>query len=220
VGISRCTCRYTICVSIAQWSISQNGSTNMRSCKSWILFDAPLSDLQILTTPENIHSSNWRFSLMWGQLADGARWTVVRSYRLDVCSETELRIKAEELLFEDAYLSKVVNDKKSWFTRMEVLDLIYHQFFSTANSLGHQPITSQYFPPLAPQTLVLAAAAIHCALSQYASGKKPRVMFSQDEYWGTFGPSPVINFTLEATTQSITHQQPLHTPPPPVVQLH
>ena len=147
-------------------------------------------------------------------MADGARRTVVRSYRLDVGSETELRIKVKELLFDDAYLSKVVDDKKSWFTRMEVLDLIYHQFFFTANSLGRQPTTSQYFQPLAPQTLALAAAAIHCALSEYTSGKKATVMFSQDEYRGTFGPSPVINFTLEATTQSITHQRPHHTPPP------
>jgi len=38
-------------------------------------------------------------------------------------------------------------------------------------------------------------------------------MFPQDEYRRTFGPSPVINSTLEATTQSITHQQPLCTPP-------
>jgi len=69
---------------------------------------------------------------------------------------------------------------------MEVLDLIYHQFFFTANSLGRQPTTSQYFQPLAPQTLALVAAAIHCALSEYASGKKATVMFSQDEYQGTF----------------------------------
>jgi len=39
-------------------------------------------------------------------------------------------------------------------------------------------------------------------------------MVSQDEYRGTFGPSLVINFTLEATTQSITYQRPHHTPPP------
>ena len=149
-------------------------------------------------------------------MADGARRTVVRSYRLDVGSETELRIKVKELLFDDAYLSKVVDDKKSLFTRMEVLDLIYHQFFFTANSLGRQPTTSQYFQPLAPQTLALAAAAIHCALSEYTSGKKATVMFSQDEYRGTFGPSPVINFTLEATIQSITHQWPHHTPAPPL----
>jgi len=147
-------------------------------------------------------------------LADGAHRTVVCSYRLDVGSETELRIKVKELLFDDAYLSKVVDDKKSWFPRMEVLDLIYHQFFFTANSLGRQPTTSQYFQPLAPQTLALAAAAIHCALSEYVSGKKATVIFSQDEYQGTFGPSPVINFTLEATTQSITHQRPYHTPAP------
>jgi len=76
----------------------------------------------------------------------------------------------------------VVGDKKPWFTRMEVLDPINHQFSFTANSLGRQPVTSQYFQPLAPQTLVLVAAAIHWALSEYASGKKATVMFSQDEY--------------------------------------
>jgi len=147
-------------------------------------------------------------------LADGACRTVVRSYQLDVGSETDLRIKVKELLVDDAYLSKVVDDKKSWFTRMEVLHLVYHQLFFTANCLGCQPTTSQYFQPLAPQTLALAAAAIHCALSEYASGKKATVMFSQDEYRGTFGPSPVINFPLEATTQSITHQRPHHAPTP------
>jgi hypothetical protein len=56
---------------------------------------------------------------------------------LDLRSETELQIQVEELRFDDAYLSKVVEDKKSWFTRMEVLDLIYHQYFFTANNLGH-----------------------------------------------------------------------------------
>ena len=128
-------------------------------------------------------------------------------------SETELWINIKKLLFDDAYLTKVVNDKKSLFTQMKVLDLMYHQFFFTTNSLGRQPTTSQYFQPLAPQTLVLAAAAIHCALSEYPSGKKTRVMFAQDEYRGTFGPSPVINFTLEAAAQSIAHQRPHHNPP-------
>jgi len=99
-----------------------------------------------------------------------------------VGSETKLKIKVKELLFDDAYPSKVVDDKKSWLTQMEVLGCIYHQFFLTAHSLRCQPTTSQYFRPLSPQTLVLAAAAIHCALSEYASRKKATVMFSQDEY--------------------------------------
>jgi len=30
-----------------------------------------------------------------------------------------------EILFDDAYLSKVVDDMTSWFTGMEVLDLMY-----------------------------------------------------------------------------------------------
>jgi len=80
------------------------------------------------------------------------------------------------------FTSNVVDDKNSWFTGMEVLDIMNKQCFFTANSVGPQPTTSQYFQPLAPQTLALAATAIHCALSEYASGKKATVMFSQDEY--------------------------------------
>jgi hypothetical protein len=121
-----------------------------------------------------------------GQLADGAHQTVVWNYQLDLRLEAELQFKVNHLLFDDAYLSKGVEDKKSWFASMEVLDLIYHQFFFTANSLGHQPTTSQYFQPLTPQTLLLVATAIHCALSAYATGKKATVMFSQDEYRCTF----------------------------------
>jgi len=44
---------------------------------------------------------------------------------------------------------------------MEVLDLIYHQFFFTANNLDRQPTTSQCIQYLAPQPLALVAAAIH-----------------------------------------------------------
>ena len=54
---------------------------------------------------------------------------------------------------------------------------------------------SQYFKHPAPQTLALVAAAIHCALSEYASAKKATVMSSQDEYQGTFCLSPMINCT-------------------------
>jgi hypothetical protein len=99
-----------------------------------------------------------------------------------VCWETDLLINVKDRLFNDSSLSKLVNDKKSWFTQMEVLDIIFHQFFFTANSLGCQPTTVQYFLPLAPQTLALAAAAIDCTLSGYASGKMAIVMFSQDEF--------------------------------------
>jgi hypothetical protein len=81
-----------------------------------------------------------------------------------------------------------------------VHDLIYHEFFFTANSLGRQPTTSQFFQPLASQTLALVAAAIPCALSEYATGKKVTVMFSQDEYRGKLCPSAVMNcITAEAT---------------------
>ena len=122
-------------------------------------------------------------------------------------------------LFDDAYLSKVIDDKKSWFTRMEVLDLIYHQFFFTANNLGLQLTTSQFFQSLTPQMLALVATAIHCALSEYATGKKVTVMFSQDEYRGKFYPSTVIDcITAEATALiNYTWWAASYTPPPPMV---
>jgi len=82
---------------------------------------------------------------------------------------------------------------------MEVLDLNYCQFFFTTNSLRHQPGTSLLFQPLALRTIVLVAATIECALTAHYTGKKARVMISQDEYWGTFCYPPVIKFILKAT---------------------
>ena len=134
---------------------------------------------------------------------------------MDSGCETELEIQVNVLLIDDAYRSKVVDDQKSWFACMEVLHLIYHQFFFTANSLGCQPTTFQYFQPFAPYTLALVAAAIHCALSQYATGKTATVMFSQDEYQGKFCPSPMINFTAKATAL-INHTLGGRFKPPPL----
>jgi hypothetical protein len=140
---------------------------------------------------------------------------------LDLGSETALRIQIKELLFDDAYLSKVIDDKKSWFTRMEVLDLMYQQFFFTANSLGCQPTTSQFFQPLTPQTLALVAAAIHCALSEYATGKTVTVMFSENEYRGKFCPSTVTDCISAEGIALIKFKLHvvglLHTPPPQMV---
>ena len=138
-------------------------------------------------------------STIWGLLENGAHRTVVHSSQVDLWSETKLRIQVKEVMFDDQYLSKVVDNEKSWFTQVEMHDLICHQFFFTANSWGCQPPTSQYFQPLTPQTLALVAAAIQCALSEYASGKIVTVMISQDEHRVTYCPSPMIIITPEAT---------------------
>ena len=90
-------------------------------------------------------------------MSDGARQTIVCSYSLDLGLETEPRIQVREVLFDDAYLSKVIDDKKSQYRRIEVLDLIYHRFFLTANSLGGKPTTSELFQPLTPQILAVVA---------------------------------------------------------------
>jgi len=78
-------------------------------------------------------------------LAEETHGTIVDSYRVDLGSKNQLRIPVWKLLFDDAHLSNVTNDKKSWFTQMEVLDLIYQMFFFTANNLGQQLTTSQFF---------------------------------------------------------------------------
>jgi hypothetical protein len=104
---------------------------------------------------------NLKISTIRGPLADGVCRIVSSGYQLDLRSETELQTQVKELLLDDAYLSKVVDDKKSWFNQKEVFDLIYHQFVFTTNRLEHQPTTSQYFQPVTVQTLALAAAAIH-----------------------------------------------------------
>jgi hypothetical protein len=120
---------------------------------------------------------------------------------MEVGSETVPWIEVKELMVHKAYLSQVVNEEKSWFTRMEVLDRIYHQLFFTANISRCQPTTSPYLQPLAPQTLALAATAVYCALSEYTRVKKTMGKFSQDEYRATIGRSPEIDFAIEATTQ-------------------
>ena len=104
---------------------------------------------------------------------------------------------------------------------MEVLDLLYHSFLFTANSLKCQPTTSQYFWHLTLQMLVLAATPISSSLSEYASWTKATVMFTQHEYPGTFSTSPVVKFysASHCTHQSHNHG-PLHSPPTlPAVQL-
>jgi len=90
-------------------------------------------------------------STIQGWVADGPHHTVIRSYHIDLCSDTELQIKVNNTMVDDAYLSKVVDHKKSWFTLMEVLDQIYHHWFFSTKSLGRQPMTSQYFQPLTSQ---------------------------------------------------------------------
>jgi len=58
----------------------------------------------------------------------------VGDLRLDLQLGTELQIMAEELLFDGADLSKLMENMNSLSTYLEVLHFIYHQFSFTANS--------------------------------------------------------------------------------------
>ena len=169
--------------------------------------------------PQKYTQLKLKISTIRGRFADGACQTIVRSYQLDLGSETQLPIQTKELLFDDAYCSKVVDDMKASFTWMKVLDLLFHQFFITANSLGWQPTTPQFFQPLTLLTLGIVAMSIHCAQSVYSTGKKVTVMFSQDEYRGEFCPSMMIDcLTTEAIALiPITHGGAALYPPPMVL---
>ena len=119
---------------------------------------------------------------MRGRFAKAARRTVGGSYHFDIRSQEELKYQVTQLLAEDSYMMKIVGDKKAWFTRFEILDLIYHIFFFTVNSLGWLPYRAKYFDPASPWTLAIAAAAIHFALSDYEHGTKVTTNFAQEDY--------------------------------------
>jgi len=121
-----------------------------------------------------------------------------------------------ELLFNDASRLKIIDDEKSLYTRMDVLDLIYHQFLLTANTLGRQLTTSQFIQPLSPQTLAHVAAAIHCELSEYATGKKVTVMFLKVNIEVNSAlPWWYIELLQKPLHSSITHGGAASYPPPP-----
>jgi len=85
-------------------------------------------------------------------------------------------------MFDNTYLSKVVEDIKLLFTQMEVLDLYYHQFFFPANSQLSQHTTSQFVQPLSPSTVEVSPPTFHYAISEHTTTLLPTVTFSQDEY--------------------------------------
>jgi len=100
-------------------------------CCSMLLY--PIDDID--NTPQYILLKPM-ITIIWGQLTGGAHHTIVRSYQLDLNLGTELQIQVKEFLFDDGYLSDVVDEKKLWFMRMTAVDLIYHRFLFTTNRLG------------------------------------------------------------------------------------
>jgi len=132
--------------------------------------------------------------------AEGAQQTVARNYQLDSFFGTELHIKLKDLLFDNGNLANIMYGNTSSSTRMDTLDVIDHQLFFTASSFWRQPTISQNWEPLASQTLPLAATVIHSMLSELSSIMNATVKYSQEEYRHTFCASPVILFTLDATT--------------------
>jgi exosortase/archaeosortase len=90
--------------------------------------------------------------------------------------------------------------------------------FCTANSLGWYPITSQFFYPVAPLTLALVAAAIHCTLLEYSTWNKITVIYSQDEYRGKFCTSTVIYHCISTEAMALVNCPSLGSLIPPMVR--
>jgi len=69
--------------------------------------------------------------------------------------------------------------------------------------------------------LALVATAIDCVLSEYATGKKFIVMFSEDIYQGELCPSTVIDLIAAKATALINYTLVGHIIPlPPMALLH
>jgi len=88
-----------------------------------------------------------------------------------------------------------MDDKKSWFTQMEVINLICHQFVITAHDLWCLPTTFQFIQPLAQSTLLPLALAIYWVWSECATGRMVEYIFFHDDYQDQCYPSLIIDFT-------------------------
>jgi len=152
-------------------------------------------------------------------LTDGARGSNVSSYLLDSVSGTAYTIQLKKLQLVNIDLLNIMDDNKLWFTHIDVLDVIYHQFFFTANILEWQSTTSQFFQPLAPQTVACVAVAIHSMLSQYATGKQDMVRISHDMNQVQFSHSTVIDFTAAEVTV-LSNDTLVGCLIPPIIPLH
>jgi len=100
----------------------------------------------------SIHSHYNRFVRYEDCSQMEAEWNLFNSYWLDSGSEMEHWIQILELLFDDAYCSKVIDDNKSWFHKMQVPDLYYPPLFFTTDSWGRQPSTFWFIHLLTPET--------------------------------------------------------------------
>ena len=78
-----------------------------------------------------------------------------------------------------------------WYTRNEVLWLIYHFVYSTPQSYGRQAyLVDMYKESMTPSLLALAATALNLALRKWAKGTKQ---------------TPVLDFRREFF-EGISHQ--------------
>jgi len=152
---------------------------------------------------QSLNSSIQRLVCIWVRLADGAFETVVCNKLWTFGFKTNGQIQIIELLIDDAYLSKFVQDMNWWFTRLEILDLIYNLFCTSTNILGYYSTSSQFCRYLALQTSAWSTAILHCILHKHTIGKKAMVMFSQHKYWGTFCLGLLITLTSAATAPII-----------------
>ena len=109
---------------------------------------------------------------MRGRLAFSARHHVVGLYKLSTSRPLDCLTEVAALLHNHSWIGSWndTHDEQQgvkWYTRNEVLWLIYHFLYSTPQSYGRQAyLADMYKERVTPSLLALAATALNLALRE------------------------------------------------------
>ena len=129
---------------------------------------------------------------MRGRLASSARQHVVGLYKLTTSHPLDCQTEVAALLHNHSWIG-TWNDPHDeqqgvkWYTRNEVLWLIYHFLYSTPQSYGRQAyLADMYKERVTPSLLALAATALNLALREWVKGTKqtPALDFRREFFEG------------------------------------
>ena len=129
---------------------------------------------------------------MRGRLASSAGLHVVGLYKLTISRPLDCQTEVAALLHNHSWIGSwnYPNDEQQgvkWYTRNDVLWLIYHFLYSTPQSYGRQAyLADMYKERVTGSLLALAATALNLALREWAKGTKqiPVLDFEREFFEG------------------------------------
>ena len=129
---------------------------------------------------------------MRGRLASSARHHKAGLYKLTISCPLDCQTEVAALLYNHSWIGSWNDpyDKQEgvkWYTRNEVLWLMYHFLFLTLQSYRRQAyLVDMYKERATPSLLALAATALHLALREWAKGIKqiPTLDFQREFFAG------------------------------------